>query len=65
MLDLGLVRGMITVLTLLTFVGICWWAYRPSSRQRFEEDAWLPFEGAEAELVRSRDIEETDVEELS
>ena len=44
MLDLGTVRGVITVLTLATFIGICWWAYRPSSRQRFEEDAKLPFE---------------------
>jgi len=45
--DIADTRGLITVVTLLTFLGICWWAYRPSSRQRFEEDAMLPFEDEE------------------
>jgi cytochrome c oxidase cbb3-type subunit 4 len=39
----GLIQGLITLLTLATFIGICWWAYRPSSRMRFEEDGWLAF----------------------
>ena len=59
MSDLGLLRGLITVVTLLTFLGICWWAYRPSNRKRFEEDAWLAFDeneldGLEALPVRVR-----------
>jgi cytochrome c oxidase cbb3-type subunit 4 len=41
--DLGFLRGLITILTLLTFIGICWWAYRPGNRIRFEEDGWLAF----------------------
>jgi cytochrome c oxidase cbb3-type subunit 4 len=41
--DLGLLRGAITLLTLLTFIGICWWAYRPGNRARFEEDGMLAF----------------------
>lgn len=41
--ELGLLRGLITVLTLSTFIGICWWAYRPANRVRFEEDGWLAF----------------------
>jgi cytochrome c oxidase cbb3-type subunit 4 len=41
--DMGLLRGLITILTLLTFIGICWWAYRPGNRVRFEEDGWLAF----------------------
>lgn len=65
MSDLGLVKGMITVLTLLTFLGICWWAYRPSSRQRFEEDAMLPFEHAELGSDRSGSLTEADKKELS
>jgi cytochrome c oxidase cbb3-type subunit 4 len=42
-MDLGEFRGWITVVTLLTFLGICWWAYRSGNRQRFEQDALLPF----------------------
>jgi cytochrome c oxidase cbb3-type subunit 4 len=62
---IGVVKGLITVLTLLTFLCICWWAYRPSSRQRFEEDAMLPFEGAELGPDRSGSLTEADKKELS
>ena len=41
--DLGFLRGAITLVTLLTFLGICWWAYRPENRDRFEEDGLLAF----------------------
>ena len=51
MLDLGIVRGLITVITLSCFMGICWWAYRPSSRDRFERDGWLVFDEDEAERL--------------
>ena len=43
-MDLGLLRGLITVLTLIMFLGICWWAYRPSNRERFEQDALMALE---------------------
>lgn len=42
-MDIGTIRGLITVLTMITFLAICWWAYRSANRKRFEEDAWLPF----------------------
>ncbi|HPG28783.1 MAG: cbb3-type cytochrome c oxidase subunit 3 [Spirochaetaceae bacterium] len=45
---MGFVRGLITVVTLATFLGICWWAYRPSSRARFEADGWLAFDDDES-----------------
>jgi cytochrome c oxidase cbb3-type subunit 4 len=41
--DVGTIRGVITVVTLVTFLGICWWAYRSGNRERFEEDGRLPF----------------------
>jgi cytochrome c oxidase cbb3-type subunit 4 len=47
MLDLGLVRGLIALITLATFLGICWWAYRPKNRSRFKEDALLVFDDEE------------------
>ena len=54
-MDMGEVRGWIAVITLITFLGICWWAYRSGNRQRFEQDALLPFlddpDALEAKLV--------------
>ena len=41
--DMGLIRGVITVLTMVVYLGIFGWAYHRSNRQRFEEDALLPF----------------------
>lgn len=49
MIDEGIVRGSITIVTLAAFLGICWWAYRPRSRARFEADALLVFEEPERE----------------
>ena len=52
--DLGFLRGLITILTLSTFIGICWWAYRPGNRARFEEDGWLAF--GDEEPVRGDEL---------
>ena len=32
-----------TVWAVLVFVGILYWALRPTNRQRFEKDAQIPF----------------------
>lgn len=42
-IDMGVVRGLITALTMLVYAGIFWWAYRKGNRERFESDALLPF----------------------
>ena len=51
-MGMGELRGLITVATMLTFLGICWWAYRSGNRERFEEDARIPF-ADEVESSRS------------
>ena len=56
MSELGLMRGLITLVTLMTFLGICWWAYRPSNRERFDEDAWLAFNDDEVDTLDGREI---------
>ena len=43
-MDLNLVRSLLTVAALVAFLGIVWWAYSPSRRERFERDAMMPFE---------------------
>jgi cytochrome c oxidase cbb3-type subunit 4 len=57
-MDINEMRSIVTVVSLLTFLGIVWWAYGvKANKQRFEEAANLPFadEGADrAELGLSR-----------
>jgi len=43
-MDMGTVRGLIAIVTMATFLGICWWAYRGKNRRRFEQDGMIPFE---------------------
>ena len=52
--DMGVVRGVIAALTMGTFLGIVWWAYRPGNRRRFDEDALLAFDDDEREALRAR-----------
>ncbi|MBI3044699.1 MAG: cbb3-type cytochrome c oxidase subunit 3 [Betaproteobacteria bacterium] len=42
-MDINLLRSLVTVAALATFLGIVWWAYAPSRKSRFERDALLPF----------------------
>lgn len=42
-MDINDVRGFSTVLMMIAFAGICWWAYAPSRKKRFSDDANLPF----------------------
>jgi len=42
-MDINDLRSIITVLSMLAFLGICWWAYSRGSQKNFEEAANLPF----------------------
>jgi cytochrome c oxidase cbb3-type subunit 4 len=42
-MDINDFRGLITLVTMLTYLGVCWWAYSSRNRSRFEEDARIPF----------------------
>lgn len=44
-MDAGTIRGIGTLLLLMSFVGLCVWAWRPAQRRRFDEAAMLPFLG--------------------
>jgi cytochrome c oxidase cbb3-type subunit 4 len=43
-MDINDLRSMFTVLTLVLFVGIVWWAYSSHRKQAFDEAALLPFD---------------------
>ena len=42
-MDINTLRSISTILVLLAFIGVCWWAFSPKRRKRFEEAAKLPF----------------------
>jgi cytochrome c oxidase cbb3-type subunit 4 len=51
-MDINELRSIVTVVSMLTFLGIVWWAYGvKSNKQRFEEAANLPFADVEADRV--------------
>jgi cytochrome c oxidase cbb3-type subunit 4 len=42
-MDSGTVSGIVTVVLILVFIGIVWWAYSKGNKQRFEDASKLPF----------------------
>ncbi|WP_189472488.1 cbb3-type cytochrome oxidase subunit 3 [Litchfieldella qijiaojingensis] len=42
-MDMGTFRGIITLLVLISFLGIIWWAYSKRRKKDFDEAANLPF----------------------
>ena len=47
-MDINLIRIIVTLTVVVFFLGIVWWAYAPSRRERFERDGMLPFDEPEA-----------------
>jgi cytochrome c oxidase cbb3-type subunit IV len=43
-MDINTLRSVVTVISLLTFVGIVWWAWSKRRSADFREAANLPFE---------------------
>jgi len=41
--DINTLRVVSVVLGSIAFLGVCWWAFTPKHKERFEEDAKLPF----------------------
>ena len=42
-MDAGTLGAISTVLVMIAFFSVCWWAFSPRRKKRFEEDANLPF----------------------
>jgi len=47
-MDINTIRILVTVLAFAAFLGIIYWAYGPSRRERFERDGMLPFEESDS-----------------
>lgn len=48
-MDVGTLGAISTVLVTVAFFGVCFWAFSPKLKKRFEEDAKLPFADDEIE----------------
>ena len=44
-MDVGILRGIGTIILFLSYVGLWLWAWAPAQRARFDEAASLPFLG--------------------
>ncbi|MDF3936277.1 cbb3-type cytochrome oxidase subunit 3 [Pseudomonas citronellolis] len=42
-MDIGTIRGLGTVVVMVAFIGVLLWAYGGKRKQRFDQDAMLPF----------------------
>ncbi|WP_018276476.1 CcoQ/FixQ family Cbb3-type cytochrome c oxidase assembly chaperone [Teredinibacter turnerae] len=42
-MDLTTLQGLSTIFVMIAFAGVCWWAFSPKRKKRFEEAANLPF----------------------
>jgi cytochrome c oxidase cbb3-type subunit IV len=43
-MEMGTLRGLWTLLALIAFVGVIWWAWSGRRRERFDEASRLPLE---------------------
>lgn len=43
-MDSGMISGIVTLLFVIVFTGIVWWAYSRSNKQRFEDAGRIPFD---------------------
>ncbi|WP_075185803.1 cbb3-type cytochrome oxidase subunit 3 [Teredinibacter haidensis] len=42
-MDINDLRSLSVVLVALAFAGVCWWAFSPKRKKRFDDAANLPF----------------------
>ena len=47
-MDSGTISGIVTVVFILVFIGIVWWAYSKGNKKRFEDAGKLPFDEDDA-----------------
>jgi len=52
-MNYGLYHSIGTVTALIAFLGVCWWAYSPTNRKRFEEDGRIALD---TDPMHQRDV---------
>ena len=46
-MDQGTMQGIGTILAMIAFLGICWWAFSRHKKKDFDEASRLPFDDEE------------------
>lgn len=54
-MDINTWRGISTILVAIAFFAICWWAFSPKRKKRFDEAANLPFADEKREPESEQD----------
>ncbi|UTW45339.1 cbb3-type cytochrome c oxidase subunit 3 [bacterium SCSIO 12696] len=54
-MDQGTLQGIGTILAMLAFGGIVWWAFSKHKKQDFDEAAQLPFDEGELDANQQSD----------
>ena len=53
-MDQGTLQGIGTVLAMIAFLSVCWWAFSKHKKKDFEEAAQLPFDDDELSSLRDK-----------
>lgn len=53
-MDINTVRGLSTIFVAIAFIGVCWWAFSPKRKKKFDEAANLPFADEEQSQLSAR-----------
>lgn len=64
-MDINTWRGIATILVMLAFLGVCWWAFSPKRKQGFRDAAQLPFADEELQQNKSKKESKTKSEQES
>lgn len=50
-MDLNTLQALSTVFVMIAFAGVCWWAFSPSRKKKFNDAANLPFADDDADAA--------------
>lgn len=53
----GTLSGIVTIIFIVVFIGIVWWAFSKRNRQHFEDAGRLPFEEDNARTVSRKETD--------
>jgi cytochrome c oxidase cbb3-type subunit 4 len=52
-MDQGTIEGIGTILAMIAFLGVCWWAFSKHKKKDFEDASRLPFDEDELKDIDS------------
>lgn len=62
-MDINTLRGISTIFVMIAFLGVCWWAFSPKRKKRFDDAANLPFADETKQGVSDKDLHSSTAED--